>query len=124
MSKNVMICDDDVDILEVTAIILQQKGYKVSTYTDCNDIFARIETNKPDVILMDLWIPEMGGANVTMLLKSSDKTKEIPVVIFSANNDIEKVAMDAGADGYLKKPFDIKTLENTIESMLVKVSSN
>lgn len=116
-----MICDDDVDILEVTAIILQQKGFNVTTYTDCNDIFARIEKHNPDVILMDLWIPEMGGANVTMLLKNSEKTKDVPVIIFSANNDIEKVASEAGADGFLKKPFDIQTLENTIESMLQKV---
>jgi two-component system cell cycle response regulator DivK len=111
-----MICDDDHDILEVTAIILEQKGYRVVTYTDCNDIFDKIDEAKPDLILMDLWIPDMGGANVTMLLKSSDKTRNIPVVIFSANNDIAKVAEEVGADGFLKKPFDIKTLEQVIDS--------
>jgi len=115
MKKNVMICDDDQDILEVTSLILQEKGYQVKTYTDCNHIFNKVEETKPDIILMDLWIPDLGGANVTMLLKNSEKTKNIPIVIFSANNDIEKVALDAGADGFLKKPFDINALEKVIE---------
>jgi two-component system, OmpR family, alkaline phosphatase synthesis response regulator PhoP len=117
MKKCILICDDDVDILEVTKIILQQE-YQVETMTHCNEIFQNYEKYSPDLILMDLWIPDMGGEAVTRLLKSSEKTKEIPVVIFSANNDIENVAKDAGADGYLKKPFDINTLHDTIKKHL------
>jgi DNA-binding response OmpR family regulator len=119
MKKTILICDDDLDILEVTKIILQ-KDYQVHTLPHCNDIFKHINEIDPDLILMDLWIPDMGGEAVTRLLKNSDKTKEVPVVIFSANNDIEKVAVDAGADGYLKKPFDIVTLGQTIGGFLNK----
>ena len=117
MGKKILICDDDVDILEVTKIILQQK-FNIETLTHCNDIFQNFDRFRPDLILMDLWIPDMGGEAVTRLLKSSDKTKDIPVVIFSANNDIEKVAINAGADGYLRKPFDISTLNTTINKFL------
>ena len=117
MGKSILICDDDVDILEVTKIILQQK-FNIETLTHCNDIFQNFDRFRPDLILMDLWIPDMGGEAVTRLLKSSDKTKDIPVIIFSANNDIEKVAINAGADGYLRKPFDIKTLNTTINRFL------
>ncbi|MDQ3191940.1 MAG: response regulator [Bacteroidota bacterium] len=117
MKKCILICDDDIDILEVTKIVLQ-KNFKVETLTHCNDIFQNYEKFSPDLILMDLWIPDMGGEAVTRLLKSSDKTKKIPVIIFSANNDIEKVAFNAGADGFLRKPFDIKTLNQTISNFI------
>ncbi len=117
MKKCILICDDDIDILEVTKIILQQ-DYHVETMAHCNEIFRNFEKYAPDLILMDLWIPDMGGEAVTRLLKSSEKTKNIPVIIFSANNDIENVAKDAGADGYLKKPFDIVTLNETIKKHL------
>jgi DNA-binding response OmpR family regulator len=117
MKKCILICDDDIDILEVTKIILQQ-DYQVETMTHCNEIFQNYDKFTPDLILMDLWIPDMGGEAVTRLLKSSEKTKSVPVVIFSANNDIENVAKDAGADGYLKKPFDINTLNETIKRYL------
>jgi DNA-binding response OmpR family regulator len=117
MKKRILICDDDIDILEVTKIILQQ-DYQVETMAHCNDIFKYFELYAPDLILMDLWIPDLGGEAVTRLLKNSNKTQKIPVIIFSANNDIENVAKDAGADGYLRKPFDIVTLNNTIKTHL------
>jgi DNA-binding response OmpR family regulator len=119
MKRKILICDDDLDILEVTKIILQ-KEYEVQTMPHCNDIFKHVGDFNPDLILMDLWIPDMGGEAVTRLLKSSESTKKVPVVIFSANNDIEKVASDAGADGYLRKPFDISTLSKTIGSFIQK----
>ncbi|HET6242979.1 MAG: response regulator [Bacteroidetes bacterium] len=117
MKKCILICDDDIDILEVTKIVLQ-KSFKVETLTHCNDIFKNYEKYKPDLILMDLWIPDMGGEAITRLLKSSSKTKKTPVIIFSANNDIEKVSFNAGADGFLRKPFDIKTLNQAINDFL------
>jgi DNA-binding response OmpR family regulator len=117
MKKCILICDDDIDILEVTKVILQEE-YQVETMTHCNEIFKNFEKYSPDLILMDLWIPDIGGEAVTRLLKSSEKTQKVPVVIFSANNDIENVAKDAGADGFLKKPFDISTLNETIRKHL------
>ena len=115
MDKCVLICDDDADILEVTKTILQLRGYKVETLMNCDDLLAKVEVIKPSVILMDLWIPDIGGGEATKLLKSNPATKHIPVVIFSANNDIEKVARNAGANGYLRKPFEIADLEKIIE---------
>lgn len=122
--KKVMICDDDFDILEVTALILLQKGYEVDTYSDCNNIFAKVEVSKPDVILMDLWIPDLGGENVTALLKASEKTRSIPVILFSANNDIEKVALSAGAEGFIRKPFEIRLLEEMISARILAAETS
>lgn len=118
MDNCVLICDDDADILEVTKTILQLKGYHVETLMNCDDLVSKVEAMKPSVILMDLWIPDIGGGEATRLLKSNPATKDIPVVIFSANNDIEKVAMNAGANDYLRKPFEISDLEKVIERHL------
>ena len=68
----------------------------------------------PDIIFMDNWLPDVGGIDATRALKSDETLKNIPVIYFSANNDVMSLADQAGADGYLSKPFDIQELENII----------
>ena len=116
MKNCVLICDDDQDILEVTREILSLRGYRVETLNCLNpeDFIQHIAAIKPNVILMDLWIPEIGGEQATRELKANADTKDIPVIMFSANNDIEKVAQKSGAEDFLPKPYDIGTLENII----------
>ena len=114
MEKKVLICDDDADILEVTKTILTLRGYHVETMMNTDDLVNKVEEIKPSVILMDLWIPDIGGGEATKQLKLNEATSKIPVIIFSANNDIEKVALNAGANGYLRKPFEIADLERII----------
>lgn len=117
-NKCVLICDDDEDILEVTKTILSMKGYKVETLNSCDNLMPTVKDIQPDIILMDLRIPEIGGEEATRQLKAADYSKDIPVFIFSANNDIERAAAAAGADGFLRKPFEIKALEDIIESQV------
>jgi CheY-like chemotaxis protein len=119
MNECVLICDDDIDILEVTKIILQMKGYRVETLSNSDELFKKIEQIKPDIILMDLWIPEIGGEKAIMKLKENKQTQDIPVIIFSANNDISVIAEKVGAQGYLCKPFEIKDLEEIIEKNII-----
>lgn len=116
MNNCVLICDDDQDILEVTREILTLRGYRVETLNCLNpeDFISHIESIKPNVILMDLWIPEIGGEEATRALKANPATRDIPVIMFSANNDIEKVAQKSGAEDFLPKPYDISTLESII----------
>lgn len=114
IDKTVLICDDDADILEVTKTILLLRGYRVETIMNTDDLIGKVETIKPSVILMDLWIPDIGGSEATRQLKENVSTSHIPVIIFSANNDIEKVANSAGANGFLRKPFEIADLERII----------
>lgn len=117
MEKRILICDDDVDILSICTYILEEQGWQVHTRTNCNDILDVIGDVKPQVILMDNWIPETGGIRATQIIKSVDEFKNIPVIYFSANNDIKSLANEAGADTYLAKPFDIEELEQVIGSV-------
>jgi two-component system cell cycle response regulator DivK len=68
----------------------------------------------PAVILMDNWIPDEGGIIATQRIKSNEILKDIPVIYFSANSDIESLTRSAGADAYLAKPFDLEDLERVI----------
>lgn len=117
--KKIVIFDDDEDILSICSYILTQQGWDVVTYTDCNDIIERVSTEKPNVILMDNWIPDAGGIIATQTLKNNDTLKHIPVIYFSANSDIQLLANHAHADTYLAKPFDLDDLTRVINKVLV-----
>jgi DNA-binding response OmpR family regulator len=116
--KRVIIFDDDEDILSICTYILEEQGWQVNTFTDCNDIIDKVSAIEPDVILMDNWIPDMGGMMATQVLKGNNKLKNTPVIYFSANNDIHTLAQNAGADGYLAKPFDIDELSRIINKVV------
>ncbi len=115
-----MIFDDDTDILEILTYLLKEKGWEVYTRTTCNDILAAVAEHQPDIILMDNWIPDTGGVEATRILKQHPVYASTPVVYFSANNDIEKLSEQAGADAYLAKPFDLDELEEIISQFYVK----
>jgi CheY-like chemotaxis protein len=117
-TKKIIIFDDDEDILSICTYILEEQGWLVHTFTDCNNIINKIEGITPNVILMDNWIPDIGGIQATQTLKADERFKHIPVIYFSANNDIHTLASNAGADGYLAKPFDIDDLEKAINRVL------
>lgn len=109
-----MIYDDDTDLLEVCTLILQSKNFDVITKDRCTSILDDLNEHQPDVILMDNWIPDQGGIKATRLIKASEQFNHIPVIFFSANNDVAEMAIEAGAEYSLQKPFDITELENIV----------
>lgn len=122
-NKTVLIFDDDLELLELCTVILEKKGYTVKTSDNCNNILDTLKNEKPDVILMDNWIPDVGGVKATQTIKSSD-FKTIPVIFFSANNDVKKLANTAGADAFITKPFNITDLEKVIGEMVQQNSTS
>ena len=112
--KTIVIFDDDEDILSICSFILEEQGWKVFGYTDCNKITEKISSILPDIIIMDNWIPDDGGIIATQTLKKNSALKDIPVIYFSANNNVEELASEAGADDFLAKPFDISAMESIV----------
>jgi DNA-binding response OmpR family regulator len=112
--SKVFVFDDNTDILELCTIILEDAGYEINTSSTSNDIIGQVSSYMPDIIFMDNWLPDVGGIDATRELKRHDVLKSIPVIYFSANNDVKSLAEQAGADGYLSKPFDIEELEKII----------
>jgi len=113
-NKKVFVFDDNTDILELCTIILEDAGYDIKTSSTSNHIIDQVMGYTPDIIFMDNWLPDVGGIDATRALKAHDELKHIPVIYFSANNDVKSLAEKAGADGYLSKPFDIQELEDII----------
>jgi DNA-binding NtrC family response regulator len=116
--KRIIIFDDDEDILAICSYVLEEQGWEVHTFTDCNHVIERVSSIKPSVILMDNWIPDAGGIVATQMLKKNEELKNTPVIYFSANNDIHLLADNAGAETFLAKPFDIDELERVIHMAL------
>jgi DNA-binding response OmpR family regulator len=121
--KKVIIYDDDTDLLEVCSLILQSREFEVITKTRCTSILNDLNEHQPDVVLMDNWIPDTGGVQATRLIKESEKFQHIPVIFFSANNDVNDLALQAGADYSLQKPFDISELETIVANAVKTVHS-
>ncbi len=121
MKKCILIFDDDVDILGVCKIILEQQNYRVETRMICDNIIEDISQVKADMILLDLWIPEIGGEHAINLVKSNKATQDIPIILFSANAEIEEICKRVNAKGFLKKPFEIEAMLDMIEDNIPEI---
>lgn len=118
MAKKVFIFDDNKTILELCTLVLESVGYETKTSMTSNNIIEQVAEYKPDAIMMDNWLPDVGGIEATQTLKSHPEFNQIPVIYFSANNDIKTLAKTAGADTFLAKPFDIAQLEDLMVSLI------
>jgi two-component system cell cycle response regulator DivK len=118
MKKKILIYDDDAEILFLCKTILQKYDYTVETLSKCEDVINDINRLNPSFILMDLWIPEIGGEKAVRIIKENGQTKHIPVFLFSANTDIKEICKKVDANGYIEKPFDLKAFIGIIQSYM------
>lgn len=118
MQKCILIYEDDPEILELCRTILSAFGHRVATRTRCEHIIQDIADLRPDAVLMDLWIPEIGGEEAITLLRGDAAARHTPVILFSANDEIEAISQKVNANAYLKKPFDIDDFKQIIEQVI------
>ena len=118
MKKCVLIYDDDLEILFLCKKILEKK-YLVETLPECQNIIEDISRIKPGIILMDLWIPKIGGEKAVQKIKNDPILKLIPVFLFSANDEINIICEKTGADGFIAKPFDIIDFRKNIQKNIL-----
>ena len=116
--KKLLVVDDEQDILEFLKVILEDEGYIVVT-TDKDDYLEQLNNDiPPDLILLDMLLSGKDGREIVKYLKMNDKTKQIPVIMFSAHPDAQEVTRQAGADDFVAKPFEIDQLLNKIAQHL------
>lgn len=106
--KKIYVADDDVNILELMHTILELQGYDVTTSPDGLSLHALNEA--PDMVFLDIAMSGTDGSEICYQYKMNPDTSEVPVVLVSANTNIQEIAGKCGANDVLPKPFDIKTV--------------
>ena len=114
----VLIVDDEPLNLKLFALTLTRRGYRVLQATDGFQAFVLAHDGRPDLIVMDVQLPEISGLEITRTLKNSVHTKEIPIVIATAFLIDEENLRESGCDGYITKPYAMKDFIELIESLI------
>ncbi len=120
MAKLITIIDDEPQNIELLCDLLQVTGYSTNVATNGKEGVELAKTSKPDLILMDIQMPEMDGLEATRILKTDAATKDIPILALSSyamKGDKERI-LAAGCDEYLSKPLDIKGLLKIVAGYL------
>ena len=112
--KKILVADDDPAILEVITFMLEDAGYEVVT-TVGGDTEKCVQESKPDLLLLDIWMSGMDGRNIRKNLKSRKATMHMPIIMISANKDTKKIAKEVGANDFISKPFEMKTLLSLVK---------
>lgn len=119
-SKKILIIDDENLVLVTTAMLLNQADMNVITAQSGMDGLVLAEKENPDIILLDIQMPEMDGWDVLARLKADDRLSGIPVIIFSGDDSAESVrlAKERGASAVSRKPFELPDLLSTINGLI------
>ena len=112
--------DDEADIRELLSINLKKADYNVKTFPDGRSFFKFIDVNSPDLILLDIMLPDSDGIEICRMLKSKEKFATIPIIMLTAKaEEIDKiVGLELGADDYVTKPFSPRELIARIKAVL------
>ncbi len=115
--KKVLVIDDENDILLIIKSALHEEGYDVTTANNGYDGLALAEDASPDLIILDIMMPEMDGFEVLQQLKENEKTAQIPVVILTGMSSKDKIreALNKGIDYYIVKPFEYQDLVSKVK---------
>jgi len=118
--KKILICDDEPSILHMLQLFLKKEGYDVYTVSEGNKVLEAIDRFQPDLLLLDIMLPDISGLDV---LKSIGQKYKLPTIMLTAKNDvIDKIlGLEFGADDYVTKPFDIRELAARIRALMRRV---
>ncbi len=114
--NRILVVDDNTDILQIVKVILENNGYEVVVTPNGEETISKTDAFKPQLILMDVFLSAgIDGRDICRALKANDKTKDIPVIMFSAQTKMEDVLKSCRADDFIAKPFEVKDLINKIQ---------
>ncbi len=121
MKKNrILVVEDEESLLKLESILLSSKGYNVTGVMDGKSAVQEITTNKPDLVILDIMLPELDGFEVCRIIKENPDTRHIPIVMLTAKKNSQDFArgMQVGADAYITKPFKSAKVIETIQGLL------
>jgi two-component system alkaline phosphatase synthesis response regulator PhoP len=119
MNKKILVVDDEDDILHFLELVLEEKGYDVITASGGHEALTRAQIDKPDLVLLDIMMPQMDGWEVLKLLRVDEETTRIPVAMLSARIEAKDrvQGLQEGAVDYICKPFSLQELFEKIDAI-------
>ena len=123
MSEKILIIDDDLDTLRLVGLMLQRQGYQISAATNGQQGLEKAFDEDPDLILLDVMMPDMDGYEVTRRLRQNPSTLETPILMFTAKTQLDDkvVGFEVGANDYLTKPTHPSELQARVKTLLARV---
>lgn len=120
MAEKILIVDDDIDSLKLIGLMLQRQGYDIVAANNGAQAFSKATSDRPDLIILDVMMPDMDGYEICRRLRANPVTQGIPIIMFTAKTLIDdKVAgFEAGADDYLTKPTHPAELASRVKAIL------
>ena len=120
-TPDILVVDDEPDVARIISLNLEMEGYSVRVAHDGLEALDKVDSSKPDCILLDIMMPEMDGWEVLRVLKSDPAKAEIPVIVVTArNSDVDQIkGFSGGAVEYITKPFDPALLKDYVEKALL-----
>lgn len=120
MSDKVLIIDDDLDTLRLVGLMLQHQGYEITAASSGEQGLAKAEIERPDVILLDVMMPDMDGFEVARRLRKHPGTQSTPILMFTAKSQLEDkvTGFEVGADDYMTKPTSPSELQAHVRQLL------
>jgi DNA-binding response OmpR family regulator len=115
MKKCIYVVEDNAGIRDVIEFLLTEEQYEVITYPNINAFWKQMQNHIPDMVILDIMLPDGNGLDVCNQLKSSLKTHDLPIMMMSANNHLNQVKSKCLADEYINKPFDLDDFAKRID---------
>lgn len=120
----IYIVEDDKNIRELESYALQSSGYEVKSFENSNDFYNECKKQLPELVLLDIMLPEEDGLDILKSLRNQESTKDIPIIMVTAKTtEIDRVkGLDSGADDYISKPFGVMELISRVKALLRRTS--
>jgi pilus assembly protein CpaE len=122
MAEKILIVDDDLDTLRLVGLMLQRQGYQISAATNGQQGLDKAFEEDPDLILLDVMMPDMDGYEVTRRLRQNSSTAETPILMFTAKSQLDDkvIGFEVGANDYLTKPTHPSELQARVKTLLAR----
>ncbi|MBI3812579.1 MAG: response regulator transcription factor [Nitrospirae bacterium] len=120
MPKKIVVIEDEPDIIGLVTLYLEKEGYRVTAVRDGVKGFQHLRTEPPDLLILDIMLPEMDGLEICRRVRADSKTAALPIIMLTAKGEESDkiVGLELGADDYLVKPFSPKELVARVKALL------